>query len=40
MLVGIVASFIGNEAFIEIVNNSIIVDVFQGAIEIVSGATV
>ncbi len=40
MLIGIVASFIGNEAFIEIVNNSIIVDAFQGAIEVISGATV
>lgn len=40
MLIGIVASFIGNESFIEIVNNSVIVDVFQNAISVVSGARV
>lgn len=40
MLVSIVASFIGNEQFIEIVNNSIIVDTFQNAISVVSGANV
>ena len=39
MLIGIVASFIGNETFIEVVNNSVIVDTFQNAISIVSGAT-
>ena len=39
MLIGIVASFIGNETFIEVVNNSVIVDTFQNAIAIVSGAT-
>lgn len=38
MLVGILASFIGNETFIETVNNSIIVDVFQKAISTISGA--
>ena len=38
MLVGILASFIGNEKFIETVNNSIIVDVFQKAISTISGA--
>ena len=40
MLIGIVASFIGNEEFIEIVNNSIIVDTFRNAISVISGATV
>jgi uncharacterized membrane protein required for colicin V production len=40
MLIGVVASFIGNEAFIEIVNNSIIVDTFQKVIGTISGATV
>ena len=39
MLLGIVASFIGNETFIELVNNSIIVDTFENAVSIVSGAT-
>ena len=39
MLLGIVASFIGNETFIEIVNNSIIVDTFQNAVSVISGAT-
>lgn len=39
MLIGIIASFIGNETFIEVVNNSIIVDTFQNAISAVSGAT-
>lgn len=39
MLVGILASFIGNEEFIEIVNNSIIVDTFQKVIGTISGAT-
>ena len=38
MLVGILASFIGNEKFIEIVNNSIIVDTFQKVIGSISGA--
>ena len=37
MLVGILASFIGNEKFIEIVNNSIIVDTFQKVIGTISG---
>ena len=37
MLVGILASFIGNEKFIEIVNNSIIVDTFQNVIGSISG---
>ena len=40
MLIGIVASFIGNEEFIEIVNNSIIVDTFQKAIGTISGTIV
>ena len=40
MLAGIIVSFIGNETLIEIVNNSVIVDTFQNAISIVSGATV
>lgn len=40
MLIGIVASFIGNEEFIEIVNNSVIVDTFQKAIGTISGASV
>lgn len=40
MLIGIVASFTGNEAFIEIINNSVIVDTFRGAIGVISGATV
>ncbi len=40
MLLSIIASFIGNETFIEVVNNSIIVDTFQNAISLVSGATV
>ncbi len=40
MLIGIVASFIGNEEFIEIVNNSVIVDTFQNAISVISGARV
>ncbi len=40
MLIGIVASFIGNKTFIEIVNNSIIVDTFQKVIGTISGATV
>lgn len=39
MLISIIASFIGNETFIEVVNNSIIVDTFQNAISAVSGAT-
>ena len=39
MLVGILASFIGNEKFIDIVNNSVIVDTFQKAISTISGAT-
>ena len=39
MLIGIVASFTGNENFIEIVNNSIIVDTFQYVISVISGAT-
>ena len=39
MLAGIVASFTGNETFIEIVNSSVIVDTFQNAISVVSGAT-
>ena len=39
MLIGIVASFIGNETFIETVNNSIIVDTFQNAISVISGAS-
>ena len=40
MLLGIVASFIGNETFIEMVNSSIIVDTFQNAISVISGAAV
>ena len=40
MLISIVASFIGNEQFIEIVNNSVIVDLFQNVIGTISGATV
>ena len=40
MLIGIIASFIGNEEFIEIVNNSVIVDTFQNAISVISGAKV
>lgn len=40
MLIGVVASFIGNEEFIEIVNNSIIVDTFRKVIGTISGATV
>jgi uncharacterized membrane protein required for colicin V production len=39
MLISIIASFIGNETFIELVNNSVIVDTFQNAISVVSGAT-
>jgi uncharacterized membrane protein required for colicin V production len=39
MLLSIIASFIGNETFIEVVNNSIIVDTFQKAISTISGAT-
>lgn len=39
MLAGIIASFIGNETFIEIVNSSVIVDTFQNAISVISGAT-
>ena len=39
MLLSIVASFIGNETFIEFVNNSIIVDACRNAISVVSGAT-
>lgn len=39
MLIGIIASFIGNETFIEVVNNSFIVDTFQNAISAISGAT-
>ena len=38
MLIGILASFIGNEKFIDIVNNSVIVDTFQNAISTISGA--
>ena len=40
MLLGIIASFIGNEEFIELVNNSVIVDIFRNAISVVSGANV
>lgn len=40
MFIGIVVSFIGNETFIEVVNNSIIVDTFRKTIEVISGATV
>ena len=40
MLLSIVASFIGNETFIELVNNSIIVDTFRNVIGTISGATV
>ena len=40
MLLSIIASFIGNETFIEVVNKSIIVDTFRNAISIVSGAAV
>ena len=40
MLISIIASFIGNEEFIEMVNNSVIVDTFQNAISVVSGANV
>jgi uncharacterized membrane protein required for colicin V production len=40
MLISIIASFIGNEEFIELVNNSVIVDTFQNAISVVSGAKV
>lgn len=40
MLIGIVASFIGNEEFIETVNNSVIVDTFQNVISVISGTTV
>lgn len=39
MLIGIIASFIGNEEFIKIVNNSVIVDTFQNAISLISGVT-
>lgn len=38
MLVGILASFIGNEQFISIVNNSVIVETFRNAISTISGA--
>ena len=40
MLLGIIASFTGNETIIEAVNSSVIVSVMQNAIETVSGATV
>ncbi|MBO7319450.1 MAG: CvpA family protein, partial [Clostridia bacterium] len=40
MLLGIIASFIGNEEFIELVNNSVIVDAFRNAISVISGANV
>ena len=40
MILGILASFIGNETFIEVVNNSVIVDTFQNVISVISGANV
>lgn len=40
VIVGIAASFIGNEEFIEIVNNSYIIDTFQKLIGTISGAKV